>query len=139
MKIIAWEGEEPVLGADNRPRRPLRSGRKLPAESQAEARLPAPDALLRAGAQEHGLVMNAGCVLIDRRRRLSSAVAVFAVELQRAHPVITVNALEDAAVLDARVGVMSHSGYCSLSSRGSCGTEVTNMSPATCSARASTH
>jgi len=105
----------------------------------SRSRLTAPDALLGAGAHEHGLVMNAGGVLIDRRRRLGSAVAVFAVELQRAHPMVTVNALENAAVLDARVGVMSHSGYCSLSSQISCGTEVTTMSPATRSARASTH
>ncbi len=53
-------------------------------------------------------------MLIDGRCGLGAAVAVFSVELQRTYTMVTVYALEDAAVFDAGVGVMSHDFYSSL-------------------------
>jgi hypothetical protein len=53
-------------------------------------------------------------MLIDCRCCLGAAVSIFPLELQRAHPMVTVDALENAAVLDACVGVMSHGFHCSL-------------------------
>jgi hypothetical protein len=47
-------------------------------------------------------------MLIDCRRCLGAAIAIFPVELERTHAMVTVNALEDAAVFDAGIGVMSH-------------------------------
>lgn len=52
-------------------------------------------------------------MLIDGRRRLGTAVPVLSVELQRTYAMVTVDALEYAAVFDAGIGVMSHSFYCS--------------------------
>jgi hypothetical protein len=69
--------------------------------------------------------MHTGCMLIDRGRCLGAAVAVFSLELKRAHAVVAVDALEDAAVLDAGIGVMSHSYYCSPLSQEFTGTLVT--------------
>jgi hypothetical protein len=55
-----------------------------------------------------------GCSMqIDGGRSLGAAIAMFSLELQRADPMVTVDALEDAAVLDTCVRVMSHSCYCS--------------------------
>jgi hypothetical protein len=65
-------------------------------------------------------------MLIDGRGCLGPAVSILPLELKRAHPMVTVNALEDAAVLDAGVGVMSHDPYCSSLSRKFRGTLVTN-------------
>jgi hypothetical protein len=68
-----------------------------------------------------------GCGMqIDCRRCLGAAIPIFPLELQRAHPMIAVDALENAAVLDARVGVMSHGPYCSLLSGKFRGTLVTS-------------
>ena len=75
--------------------------------------LAAPNTLLRTGANQHRLVVYGCGMLIDGRRCLGAAVAVFSVELQRAYPMLTVDALENAAILDARVSVMSHSLNCS--------------------------
>jgi hypothetical protein len=51
-----------------------------------------------------------GCrVLIDGGCCLRAAIAVFSVELQCAYAMVTMYALKDAAVLDAGIGVMSHS------------------------------
>jgi hypothetical protein len=77
------------------------------------AKLTAPNALLGAGADQHRFVMHGRGMLVNRCRRLSAAIAVFSLKLQRAHAMIAVNALEDAAVLDTGIGVMSHSCYCS--------------------------
>jgi hypothetical protein len=62
---------------------------------------------------------------IDGGRSLGAAIAMFSLELQRADPMVTVDALEDAAVLDTCVRVMSHSCYCSPLSRKFRGTLVT--------------
>jgi hypothetical protein len=53
-------------------------------------------------------------MLINRGRGLGAAIAVFSVELQCAYPVVTMNALEDAAVLDACICVMSHNAIVAL-------------------------
>jgi hypothetical protein len=89
-------------------------------------KLTAPNALLGTGANQHWLVMDRGCVLIDGGGSLGAAVSIFPVELERAHAMVAVDALEDAAVLDTSVGVMSHVLYCSLLSRKFRGTLVTN-------------
>jgi hypothetical protein len=46
---------------------------------------------------------------INRGRGLGAAVSIFPIELQRAYAMVTVDALEDAAILDASICVMSHS------------------------------
>jgi hypothetical protein len=64
-------------------------------------------------------------VLIDGRCGLGAAVPIFPMELERAHAMVAVDALENAAVLDACIGVMSHDFHCSLLSRKFRGTLVT--------------
>jgi hypothetical protein len=71
-------------------------------------------------------VVNRRSVRINCRRCLSAAVSILSIELQRTYAMVTVDALEDAAVLDAGVRVMSHSCYCSLLPPKSLGTVVTN-------------
>jgi hypothetical protein len=88
-------------------------------------RLAAPNALLRAGADQHWFVMNGGGVLIDGGCGLGAAVSILSLELQRAHPMVAVDALKYASVFNARVGVMSHVFYCSLLFEKSSGTLVT--------------
>jgi hypothetical protein len=77
------------------------------------AKLTAPNALLGASADQHRFVVHGRSMLVDCGRCLSAAIAVFSLKLQRAHAMIAVDALENAAVLDTCVGVMSHSCYCS--------------------------
>lgn len=52
--------------------------------------------------------MNRCSMQINRGRCLSAAVSIFPIELQRAYAMVTVDALEDAAILDASICVMSH-------------------------------
>jgi hypothetical protein len=52
-------------------------------------------------------------VLIDGRRGLGAAVPIFPMELERAHAMVAMDALEDAAVFNTSVCVMSHNHYCS--------------------------
>jgi hypothetical protein len=73
--------------------------------------------------------MHSCSVLINCGCCLGAAIAVFPVELQRADAMVTVNALEDAAVLDAGIGVMSHSFHSSLISRNPVRTMVTAFFP----------